>query len=97
MNANSVVQIQTRYIGVSMDYHIELFDALNSLSLVRKVETHSPFQFMIPAFREGRRLQASEDYIQGSFVGYNYGSLIKCSVIAIKDASNQNPQTECNV
>lgn len=46
-----------------MDYHIELFDVLNPLTLVKKVETNSPFQFMIPAFREGRRLQASDEYI----------------------------------
>ena len=40
-NSHSITQVETKYIAVSMDFHIELFDM--DLTLIRKIQTNTPF------------------------------------------------------
>jgi hypothetical protein len=41
MNSLSIAQVQTKYLAVSMDYHIELFNL--TMNLIRKIPTNTPF------------------------------------------------------
>jgi hypothetical protein len=81
MNSQSICQVQTIYLAVSMDYHIELFNF--QMTLIRKIPTNTPFQFMVPVIRQDLALEMSESIIQGSYIGYNYGSLFKCEIAAL--------------
>lgn len=44
-----------------MDYHIELFNV--ELTLIRKIPTNMPFQFMVSAVRQDLVLEMSESII----------------------------------
>jgi hypothetical protein len=73
---HSVTQFQTRFLAVSLDFEIEIFDILQDLAKVKTVYTGSPFQLLIPVVKPHFDLQPKHTYMLGAFIGYNYGSLL---------------------
>ena len=80
-----------------MDQHIELFDVF-SLKLIRKIQTNSPFQFLIPTVPIDYLLDYSSEIVQGGYIGYNSGTMLKCSVAALNPSlMSDNYLTEANL
>lgn len=76
--------MRTKYVAVSMDFHIELFriSETTSLEKIQQVKTDSMFNFLLKVFPNNFEFENEKQFLQESFVGYNNGSLIKCSVVS---------------
>ncbi len=84
MKSHSVSQVKTKYLAVSMDIHIELFriSETTSIAKIQQVKTDAMFNFLLRVFPNTFKFENEEQFLQESFVGFNNGSLIKCSVVA---------------
>lgn len=79
MNVHCVAQVCRTMVAVSMDKHLELFDALTA-TRTRIISTDSPFQFFVRVNPPGFAFEMGEKFVQQTCIGFNSGSLVSFGI-----------------
>jgi len=83
-NFHCTKQVQDTYLAVSMDQHLEIFSLL-TFQLVRIIKTDTPFQFIVRANDDNLQFGMHDTFVQEAVVGYNYGSFLRCGIVATRE------------
>lgn len=79
MNVHSVSQVCKTQLAVSMDFHLELFDALTG-TRSRIIKTDTLFQFIVRVNQLDFNFGMSEKFRQEVCIGFNNGSFTSLGI-----------------